>query len=116
MTATGRRPLTGKQRRYLRALAHGQKPVVQIGKSGLRPSVFDAIEQALVAHELIKIKVARDAEETPEEVARAIEEQTGAHVAQIVGRVLVVYRRRDRDPKIVLPRAGERASDDEPDA
>ncbi|HLV68056.1 MAG TPA: ribosome assembly RNA-binding protein YhbY [Polyangiaceae bacterium] len=115
MTATGRRPLTGKQRRYLRALAHDQKPVVQVGKTGLRPSVVEAVEKSLVTHELIKVKVASDSEQTPEEVAHALEEQTGAHLAQIIGRVLVLYRRRADDPKIVLPRAEKRPADDDED-
>ena len=49
-------PLTGSQKKYLRGLAHGQKPVVFIGQNGLSESVVKAAIESLDHHELIKVK------------------------------------------------------------
>jgi RNA-binding protein len=48
--------LTGQARKYLRGLAHSLKPVVLIGQKGASPSVSQALEQALLKHELVKVK------------------------------------------------------------
>ena len=55
--------LKGSQRKYLRGLAHSYKPQVQIGKEGLSESVIRAIDIALGAHELIKVKIAAERDE-----------------------------------------------------
>jgi RNA-binding protein len=98
--------LTGKQRRFLRALAHDSKPVVQIGHAGLTPAVTAAIQQALLTHELIKIKVSAEAGYEAAALGPEIEQKCQAQLAQVIGRTLLVYRQRERDPKIKLPRAG----------
>lgn len=97
-------PLTGKQKSHLRSLAHALKPVVQIGHQGVTAGVLSALEVALERHELIKVKVSGEVELDPEELAPTIEKGTRSQVAQIIGHTLVVYRRRDENPKIVLPR------------
>ena len=66
-------PLTGKQRRQLRGLGHGMPPVVQIGKSGLSESVKKAIDEQLLAHELIKVRRAADCPLDKHAIAAAIE-------------------------------------------
>ena len=48
--------LKGFQKKYLRGLAHGLKPVVQIGKEGITEGVIRAVDEGLFRHELIKIK------------------------------------------------------------
>jgi len=97
-------PLTGKQRSHLRSLAHPLKPVVQIGRQGLTAGVLGALRVAFERHELIKVKLAGDAEVDPEVIAPEIERATRAQLAQIIGHTLVLYRRHDSEPKIVLPR------------
>jgi RNA-binding protein len=98
-------PLTGKQKSYLRSLAHALKPVVQIGHQGLTAGVLSAVHAALEQHELIKVKVAGDAEVEPSDIAPEIEQATGSQLAQLIGHTLVLYRRHEQEPKIVLPRA-----------
>ena len=97
-------PLTGKQKSYLRALAHKLKPVVQLGRQGLTEAVLAALDVALERHELIKLKISGDAEVEASELGPEVEKATKGQVAQIIGHTLVVYRRREKDPKIVLPR------------
>jgi RNA-binding protein len=97
--------LTGKQRSYLRALAHPLKPVVQIGHGGLTEAVLAAIEGALLIHELIKVRVTGNDEMSASELAPEVEKRTRSSVAQVIGKTLVVYRGRKKDPLIILPQA-----------
>lgn len=103
-------PLTGKQKSHLRSLAHPLKSVVQIGHQGLTAGVLSALEVALERHELIKVKISGEAEVEAEEVGPEIERATHSQLAQIIGHTLVLYRRREREPKIVLPRAKAKAA------
>ena len=97
-------PLTGKQKSFLRSLAHKLKPVVQVGHQGATEGVLAAVEVALERHELIKVKVSGESETDVVEIAPALEKGTHSQVAQIIGHTVVLYRRREKDPKIVLPR------------
>ena len=49
--------LKGKERAYLRKLAHGIDPIFQIGKNGIEENFLKQVSDALEARELIKIKV-----------------------------------------------------------
>ena len=49
--------LTGKQLNHLRALAHHLKPIVTVGVAGATPAVSAELENALEAHELVKIRL-----------------------------------------------------------
>ncbi len=101
--------LTGKQRSFLRALAHPLKPIVQIGHGGLTDAVLTAIDGALHTHELIKVRVTGNEELSASELALEVEKRTRSSVAQVIGKTLVVYRGRKKDPVIVLPSAGAKA-------
>jgi RNA-binding protein len=103
-------PLTGKHKSHLRALAHPLKPVVQIGKQGLSDAVLTALDVALERHELIKVKVSGESELDAAELAPKIAKATRGQVAQIIGRTLVLYRRRPDSPKIQLPKAKAKAT------
>src|SRR5215471_18841528 len=92
-------PLTGKQRHHLRALAHHLDPVVQIGHDGVTAAVLAQIDAALSAHELIKVRVGAESPSDRDEAAEAIAAGTRAEIAQIIGRVVVVWRRRDTKKK-----------------
>lgn len=120
VTAPGRpAQLTGKQRSFLRALAHPLKPVVQIGHGGLTASVLTAIDSALATHELIKVRITGQEEVDVGELALEVEAGTRSSIAQVIGKTLVVYRARKKDPVIVLPGStpaprGSRSAPDKP--
>jgi len=97
--------LTGKQKRFLRALAHDKKPVVQLGKEGLTAAVTKAVDQSLETHELIKVKVASPGDEDLAELGERLAAETRSSLADVIGRTLLVYRRRTKKPTIVLPKA-----------
>jgi RNA-binding protein len=97
--------LTGKQKRALRALAHHLKPVVMVGTAGLSLSVVEKVNIELDNHELIKIKVSQDAPVTTKGAAEDLHEHTAACVVQTIGRIVVLYKGRKKEPTIILPKA-----------
>lgn len=94
--------LSGKQRRYLRGLAHSLKPIVQVGHKGLSPGLVDSLSAALLTHELVKVKVHEG--EDIEEVASGLASGADAQLAQKIGHILLFYRARPKKPTIVLPK------------
>jgi len=102
-------PLTGKQRHHLRALAHHLDPVVQIGHEGLTDAVVAQIDEALAAHELIKVRLGKECPIDRDTAGAEISARTRSEVAQAIGHVLVVFRRRPKKPKVDLPsKSGEK--------
>jgi RNA-binding protein len=97
-------PLTGKQRRHLRALGHDLDPVVQLGKQGLTEAVVAAVDEALERHELVKVRLGTECPDGREEVAERLGPAVKGEVAQILGRTLLLYRRHPKEAKIQLPK------------
>lgn len=99
--------LSSRARQYLKGLATNLRPVVQVGASGLSPSVIAAVGTALEDHELVKVKVGKGVDDEREATARALADACQAQVCQVIGRTIVLFRPRDRDlpgrPRIVLP-------------
>ena len=100
-----RGPLTGPQRRHLRSLGHHLDPVVQIGKLGLTDSVIVAIDEALERHELVKVRVGTECPEDRHAIAEQLAPAVKGEVAQVLGRTVLLYRARKKDPQIKLPKA-----------
>ena|ERR1700690_2535005 len=101
--------MTGKERRYLRALAHGLSPVVIVGQRGLSDSVLRQIDGALTDHELIKVRIGAESPVGRDDAQQVLTERTGCEVAGAVGRVLILYRPHPERAKIVLPGAAPNA-------
>lgn len=102
-----RRPshdLNGKQRRYLRGLAHSLSPLVHIGKEGLSDGAVLSIRAALKVHELIKVRVLETSPETKAGLAPKIAERTGAHLVGTIGHLIILYRMHEEKPRIELPK------------
>jgi RNA-binding protein len=99
--------LTGKQRSFLRALAHPLRPLVQIGHGGLTDAVVIAIDGALQTHELVKVKITGNDEVKAADLAPQLEQRTRSSIAQVIGKTVVLYRGRKKEPGIVLPTAGK---------
>lgn len=98
--------LTGKQKSYLRGLAHGLSPIVQIGKDGVTPEVAAAVDRALFDHELIKVKVLETSPLDRRESAEAlVDALPRAFVAGELGRIIILYRRHPEQPTIKLPKS-----------
>jgi RNA-binding protein len=89
-------PLTGKQRRALRAQGHHLEPVVIVGQSGVTEGILGALSQALNDHELIKVKI-NEGPETRHEAAQRMAEGTGAELVQLLGRTALLFKKREED-------------------
>ena len=101
--------LTPKERQALKARAHGLKPVVLLGSAGLSPSVVKEIDRALLAHELIKVKVPGDDRAEREVVFASVAADLSAARVQAIGKLLVLYRPApDTDEAPALARKGSR--------
>jgi RNA-binding protein len=97
-------PLSGKQRRHLRGLGHNLEPIVQIGKLGLTDAVTAAVDTALEEHELIKVRIGTECPDDRHDVAERLAPAVKSEVAQVLGRTLLLWRKRPKDSKIQLPK------------
>jgi putative YhbY family RNA-binding protein len=84
--------LTPAERRALRAKAHPLHPVVIVGHHGLTPAVLHEIDVNLLAHELIKVRVASDDRDERETLLARISDALDAAPVQHLGKVLTIWR------------------------
>jgi RNA-binding protein len=108
--------MTGKERRYLRALAHRLSPVVIVGQRGLSDALVRQVDGALIDHELIKVRLGSECPLVMAEVGAALSDRTGAQLAGSIGRVVILYRPHPEHPRIVLPGTGVPAAPTRADA
>jgi RNA-binding protein len=98
--------LEGFQRKYLRGLAHGLKPVILIGQKGLTDELVKSAEQAFQSHELIKVKFNDFKEkEQKNEISRILEEKTRSELVGAVGHIYIFFRQQEdaEKRKVHLP-------------
>jgi len=94
--------LTGKQKHYLRGLAHNRNPIVIIGNAGLTKNVVSEIDQALTHHELIKVRIRSGDREQRQEIIASICDQAACEEVQRIGQIAVLFRE-GTPPTIKLP-------------
>lgn len=90
--------LTARERAALKARAHPLEPLIRVGHAGVTDAALAAIDRALDAHELIKVKIGEGEREDRSEMRASICARTGAALVQSVGRVLVLWRPRPEEP------------------
>jgi RNA-binding protein len=87
--------LSSAQRKELKARAHSLEPVVIIGGKGLTAEVVAEIDHALKSHELIKVRAPGLERQDRTQVFSDICAQTRCEAVQQVGKVFVLFRKRD---------------------
>lgn len=95
--------LTGKQKRYLRALAHHEKPLFQVGKNGVSDSFIEQFEDVLEKRELVKISVLQNCLEDKDSIVESLVTSTNAQLVQVMGNTIVLYRESKENKEIKLP-------------
>ncbi|QAT49765.1 YhbY family RNA-binding protein [Caproiciproducens sp. NJN-50] len=100
--------LTGKQRAYLRSLANPIDTILIVGKSGIGDDLVKQAGDALTARELIKGRVLETSPVSAREAADRIAALVHAESVQVIGSRFVLYRKNEKDPKIMLPKAGKK--------
>lgn len=96
-------PLTERQRRHLRGLAHGLQPLVRLGAAGLTEAVARETDRALDDHELVKVKSPGGDREARDAAFAALARRTGSVLIHRIGNVAVLYRARTELPRILIP-------------
>lgn len=95
--------LTGKQKRHLRAIGSTLNPVIQIGKTGVFDSLIHSANEALEAHELIKVRVLQNSPSEPRDAITELAEATQSDLVQVIGRNGLLYKQNIDKPKVELP-------------
>jgi len=93
-----------QQKRKLRSLAHALKPVVTVGGAGLTAAVLNEIELSLEHHELLKIKLSCGDKAARINVRKQICTESGGHLIQEIGAVIVIYRKAKTAAKKTRPK------------
>ena len=94
---------TSAQRRYLKQLAHHLKPLVQMGKDGPTKAFMGQVLDQIDAHELIKLRILNNCENTKAEIEAPFHAE-GITVVQKVGHVYTLFRQKEEDSRFQLPR------------
>ena len=94
--------ITSKQRAQLRGLAMQQDTIIQVGKGGVTKAVIDSVSAALKARELVKGRVLENSMLTAREACDALAQACRAEQVQVIGTKFVLYKRNEKEPKIVL--------------
>lgn len=97
--------LTPHQKKHLRGLGHALDPIVQVGKEGITEGLLKALSRALLDHELVKVRIGTEAPEDRKEAGSALAVGTSASLVQVIGRVVLLYKRHPKKPKLKLPGA-----------
>jgi RNA-binding protein len=84
--------LNGKERAELRSEAHHLSPTVHVGQHGLTPSLVGALDDALRARELVKVKLRNKDDVKPKEMANSLATATNSAVVQVIGRTATLFR------------------------
>jgi RNA-binding protein len=96
-------PLTEKQKKHLRRLAHPMSPIVMLGNAGLTVGVVKELDRALEDHELVKVSARVGDRSAREAALDDLAKQTSSEIVQRIGNIGVFYRRRKELPKILIP-------------
>lgn len=93
--------LAGFQRKALRGLANPLRPIVHIGEAGISDAVLCALDDALLRHELVKVRLHAPDDKRAE--ARTIADASRAALCGVVGHTVILYRPNPENPRIELP-------------
>ncbi len=85
--------ISSKQRKQLRSLGHALEPKVLVGREAFSDNVIKTVDEALDAHELIKVKLGQNCPVDKKEAASFIADKTKALMVQLIGKTILLYRK-----------------------
>ena len=85
--------LTSAQKRELKVRAQRLEPVLRLGRGGMSEAFLKSLDEALAAHELVKIRFS-DFKDEKKMLAPQIAEKTGSDLVMRVGNVAVFFRKK----------------------
>ena len=99
--------MESSDRKYLRGLTHGLKPIAHVGKAGVTDGVVQSVDEALATHELVKVRFL-ELKEQKDELSLEIAERTHSERVGLIGHLAILFRQHPEEEKrrISLPSAG----------
>lgn len=97
------KPLTEKQKRHLKALAHPLNPVIIVGGAGVTEALLKELDSTLEHHEMIKVRVNAIDREARDQLITTLCEGSQSLLVQRIGHIAVLYRPAKK-PQLKLPR------------
>lgn len=94
--------LNSRQRAQLRGMANGYETIFQIGKGGISEQLIKQVDEALIARELIKLRILETAPITVRQAAEEIANATKSDVVQVIGSRFILYRESIDNKQITL--------------
>ncbi len=85
--------ISTKERAILRGYANNLSDLVYVGKEGITPNVIKQINDNLLAHELIKIKVQPNCDGSAKELVNVICDKCNCEPVSVCGGKIVVYKK-----------------------
>jgi RNA-binding protein len=92
--------LDSHARKKARGLAHALEPLVHVGHGGISAGVVAAVAQALLDHELIKVRLHEPEDKSA--MAQALAQATGSALCGLVGHTVILYRPHPEKPGVQL--------------
>ncbi len=83
--------LSSSKRSYLRSQAHYLEPIVLIRKNGIKDVTIEAVNKALDARELIKIKF-RKYKDEKKSLSHQLAESADSHIVGTIGHTVILFR------------------------
>ena len=92
--------LISRQRKFLRGKAHPLEPIVHVGHAGVTDAILRSVDEALLAHELIKIRLHEP--DDKHGAADTLANGCAAALCGLVGHTVILYRPHPERPKLQL--------------
>lgn len=99
--------LTGKQKKFLKGLAHSLPALVQVGKEGISQPLIDSVAIELERRELLKVKLGKNSGVDKGEGATQLAQATDSCMVQLIGKTIVLYKpnpEKKKEERIKLPK------------
>jgi RNA-binding protein len=81
-------------------VAHSFEPVVHVGQGGVTDAVLRSLDEALLAHELVKVRL-HEPEDKHGDATR-LAEGADATLCGLVGHTVILYRPHPEKPRLTL--------------
>ena len=82
-------------------MAHSLGPTVQVGQSGVTAAVLRSLDEALLAHVLVKVRLHEPVDKHGD--AARLADGASAVLCGLVGHTVILYRPHPEKPRITLP-------------
>ncbi|HPR18056.1 MAG TPA: YhbY family RNA-binding protein [Candidatus Cloacimonadota bacterium] len=91
---------TGKQKAQLKSIGQNLEIMVRVGEKGVTPSVVASLNEALEAHELIKISVQHPQRDIRKDLIAELAEQAEAQIISTIGKTALLFKVNQDNPVI----------------